>query len=63
MTNRLWILGLLFIIFSCQKAEQEVEIKWQELFNGKDIQNWQIKVRNHPLNENYANTFRVEDGI
>ncbi|TDK41887.1 3-keto-disaccharide hydrolase [Algoriphagus formosus] len=62
MTNRLWILGLLFIIFSCQKAEQEVEIKWQELFNGKDIQDWQIKIRNHPLNENYANTFRVEDG-
>jgi hypothetical protein len=62
MTNRLWILGLLFIIFSCQKAEQEVEIKWQELFNGKDIQDWQIKIRNHPLNENYANTFRVENG-
>lgn len=62
MTNRLWILGLLFIIFSCQKAEQEVEIKWQELFNGKDIQDWQIKIRSHPLNENYANTFRVEDG-
>ena len=62
MTNKLWILGLLFIIFSCQKAEQEVEIKWQELFNGKDIQDWQIKIRNHPLNENYANTFRVEDG-
>jgi hypothetical protein len=62
MTNRLWTLGLIFIIFSCQKAEQEVQIKWQELFNGKDIQDWQIKIRNHPLNENYANTFRVEDG-
>ncbi|WP_439474329.1 3-keto-disaccharide hydrolase [Algoriphagus formosus] len=62
MTNRLWTLGLFFIIFSCQKAEQEVEIKWQELFNGKDIQDWQIKIRNHPLNENHANTFRVEDG-
>jgi hypothetical protein len=62
MTNRLWTLGLIFIIFSCQKAEQEVQIKWQELFNGKDIQDWQIKIRNHGLNENYANTFRVEDG-
>jgi hypothetical protein len=62
MTNRLWTLGLIFIIFSCQKAEQEVQIKWQELFNGKDIQDWQIKIRNHGLNENYANTFRVENG-
>jgi hypothetical protein len=61
MTNRLWTLGLIFIIFSCQKAEQEVQIKWQELFNGKDIQDWQIKIRNHGLNENYANTFRVEN--
>jgi Domain of Unknown Function (DUF1080) len=33
------------------------------LFNGKDLNNWAIKIKDHPLNENYGNTFRVEDGV
>ena len=33
------------------------------LFNGKDLNNWVIKIKDHPLNENYGNTFRVEDGV
>lgn len=36
--------------------------KWIQLFNGKDLTNWKIKIKDHPLNENYANTFRVVDG-
>jgi Domain of Unknown Function (DUF1080) len=32
------------------------------LFNGKDLDNWIIKIKDHPLNENYGNTFRVADG-
>ena len=32
------------------------------MFNGKDLSNWNIKIRHHQLNENYANTFRVKDG-
>ncbi|WP_339876448.1 DUF1080 domain-containing protein [uncultured Algoriphagus sp.] len=37
--------------------------KWQTLFNGKDIDDWSIKIRTHELNDNFANTFRVEDGL
>lgn len=37
--------------------------KWQTLFNGKNIDDWIIKIRTHELNENFANTFRVEDGL
>lgn len=37
--------------------------KWHNLFNGKDLADWTIKIRTHELNENYANTFRVEDGL
>lgn len=60
--DRLWLLGLIFLIFSCQQAEKEDQIIWQKLFNGKDIVDWQIKIRHHRLGENYANTFRVQDG-
>ncbi len=34
-----------------------------QLFNGKDIKNWTPKIRLHEVGENYANTFRVEDGL
>jgi len=36
---------------------------WIQLFNGKDLTNWIIKIKDHPLNENYGNTFRVENGV
>ena len=36
---------------------------WIELFNGKDLADWTPKIRTHELGFNYANTFRVEDGL
>lgn len=36
---------------------------WIQLFNGKDLNDWDIKIKGFPLNENYGNTFRVEDGL
>jgi hypothetical protein len=37
--------------------------KWIKLFNGKDLKDWDIKIKGHDLNENFGNTFRVEDGL
>ncbi|WP_438481898.1 3-keto-disaccharide hydrolase [Oleiharenicola lentus] len=37
--------------------------KWISLFNGKNLDGWTIKIAGRPLGENYADTFRVEDGI
>ena len=34
-----------------------------QLFNGKDINDWTPKIRLHEVGDNYANTFRVEDGL
>ncbi len=36
---------------------------WIQLFNGKDLSNWDIKFKGYKLGENYKNTFRVEDGM
>lgn len=43
----------------------EIDIKsgWRSLFNGQDIDDWHIKISKHELDDNYANTFRVEDGL
>ena len=37
--------------------------KWVSLFNGKDLKGWKVKIAGHKLNDNYGNTFRVENGI
>jgi hypothetical protein len=37
--------------------------EWIQLFNGKDLDGWVIKITGYPLGENYANTFRVESGV
>ena len=37
--------------------------QWIALFNGKDLHGWKIKIAGHELDENYGNTFRVEDGL
>lgn len=54
-----FIIGL--VLFSTPSFAQK-NMKWEQLFNGKDLNDWQIKIRHHELNENYANTFRVNDG-
>ncbi len=36
---------------------------WIQLFNGKDLSAWDIKFAKHALNDNFNNTFRVEDGL
>lgn len=36
---------------------------WHSLFNGRNLDGWTIKIAQHTLGENYADTFRVEDGM
>lgn len=36
---------------------------WVQLFNGKDLKDWDIKFTKHPLNDNFNNTFKVVDGV
>lgn len=61
-----WKNPLLFLLIfsgfisSCQTGPRE---NWQSLFNGENLNGWTIKIAGHELNENYNNTFRVEDGI
>ncbi|WP_394353730.1 3-keto-disaccharide hydrolase [Echinicola salinicaeni] len=40
-----------------------VDQEWQSLFNGENFDKWRIKIAKHELDENYNNTFRIEDGM
>ena len=39
------------------------ESGWKSLFNGKNLDGWTPKIAKHPVGENFADTFRVEDGV
>src|SRR5580765_6492860 len=36
---------------------------WQELFNGRNLDGWVVKLATHELGDNYRDTFRVENGL
>ncbi|NOR74076.1 MAG: DUF1080 domain-containing protein [Draconibacterium sp.] len=68
------LLGLIILLVACNskpksKSTDKKLVKisanenWIQLFNGKDLNDWDIKFKDHKLGDNYNNTFRVEDGI
>lgn len=46
-----------------EASGDQVEPEWVDLFNGKNLDGWTVKIGGHPCGENHANTFRVENGI
>ena len=59
-SSTILFIGFLLSSFGCssKKAPQ-----WEPLFNGENIENWQVKLTGHDLGENFGDTFRVEDGL
>ena len=37
--------------------------QWRQLFNGKDLTGWTPKINGYEAGDNYADTFRVENGV
>ncbi len=59
---------MLCLTFACtreetEEPEQTAEPEWISLFNGRDLSGWDIKITGSEFNDNYKNTFRVEDGL
>lgn len=58
----LLVITFLFVQgYGGKKAKSKED--WISLFNGKDLAGWDIKITGRPLNDNYKNTFRVEDSM
>jgi hypothetical protein len=58
---------VLILSVSCSNASQKEKAaepeEWIQLFNGKDLDGWIIKMTKHQIDENFNNTFRVENGM
>src|SRR5689334_5792895 len=67
--RRAAIFGIaLFLCWSGAMSAREAASKadpkdWIQLFNGKNLDGWTVKIAKHKVGENYADTFRVENGI
>ena len=57
------LLALLLLLSSVAFGQKNAAKEdWKQLFNGKNLEGWDVKIRGNDLNDNFGNTFRVEDG-
>jgi len=62
----IFLLSIAFVIIAgcgVQQKQLSIDNKWVSLFNGKDINDWVVKIHHHDPGVNFGNTFRVEDGM
>ena len=57
------LVALMIVLPACMAANEAPQQKWIQLFNGKDLTGWKVKITGHGLGDNFGNTFRVEDGV
>ncbi len=51
-------------IASSQEGASKADAKdWIQLFNGKDLDGWTVKIAKHKVGDNFGDTFRVENGL
>jgi hypothetical protein len=62
MKNYITLL-LLVLLTQTKLFAQKDSPHWIQLFNGKDMTGWDIKITGYDLNDNYNNTVKVEDSI
>lgn len=54
--------GIGLFLLSGMTYRNKSEEGWKDLFNGKDLNGWIVKIAKHETGENYGETFRVENG-
>jgi len=60
-------LAFALLLYSCHQqkntaANNTASNEWMPLFNGKDLNDWIVKIQHHETGVNFGNTFRVADG-
>ncbi|WP_298537521.1 DUF1080 domain-containing protein [uncultured Algibacter sp.] len=66
INKKILLLVLLILNLACKSTSEKPknnESEWLSLFNGKSLDGWNMKLYHHKLGDNYANTFRVVNGV
>lgn len=56
------LLALLACVMAAAAQTDAGRKDWSQLFNGKNLDGWEVKINGYDVNDNFGNTFRVEDG-
>jgi hypothetical protein len=58
-------LGFSLLLLAAASAGRggEPNENWIQLFNGRDLEGWTVKITGYDAGENFGDTFRVEDGV
>lgn len=63
MKKSIILFAAFFIMLTVAAQTKTSSNGWIQLFNGKNLKDWKIKIKDHPLNDNFGNTFRIENGV
>jgi hypothetical protein len=63
LRNLLVLSFVLFAFTGVSDKNKAADPKWEQMFNGNDLTGWHPKIRYHDLDDNFNNTFRVENGL
>lgn len=64
ITNKIVLLAASLLLVSCNSTDQNTaDAEWRSLFNGEDLDDWIAKFHHHEVGDNYADTFRIVDGV
>ncbi|MGW8179371.1 MAG: 3-keto-disaccharide hydrolase, partial [bacterium] len=58
-----WLVAILIGPVCFAEDNDPDRVEWRQLFNGKDLEGWSVKLAGHELNDNFGDTFRAEDGV
>jgi hypothetical protein len=60
MMNKQFLRALTFLLLAVI-FQHTAQAQWMPLFNGRDINDWIVKIHHHETGDNFGNTFRVQD--
>jgi hypothetical protein len=63
MMSKMKLAGLIIMFASCTASNKDAGDQWMPIFNGRDLENWTVKIHHHDAGVNFGNTFRAEDGM
>src|SRR5262249_32949677 len=59
-----WLpMALLALCVPAASGQEKSKSDWVSLFNGRNLDDWTVKIKGYEAGDNYGDTFRVEDGI
>lgn len=63
-----WLAIAVFLLVTGLSSAQDAALKadkadWIQLFNGKNLDGWTVKIAKHKVGDNFGDTFRVENGL